>query len=498
MPFPSFETTKLSFLAACLDIIDVICLELNKEGDDNSMETKEEPENDETGSEETDEGQEKFKQPGEEPMQDDFVPVLNADAVKNEIDKKKGVTKEKLRHLKLKTYTTADLNKALVCIANKGLSYRLAAKKFGIPYQTLYRRLRMKQPLGDVPKGPAPQVPAKVEEKLVRFLLADPKRTVGEACEATKHALDLLGIKTSFTDNQPSKSWFTRFVKRHPEVKFASTTAREEDMDRLLDSPLPLEQTMSTGSKAKEQKTKPPADPWFLGPSQLLPKERQEKLEEDKAQNVSTEPSGFPRVKVLNVGYSRVTDVAAQTMHANCTVTFIKGCKFNILVDTMTAWDGAKLLALLEGIQVKPEDIDFVICTHGHSDHTGCNYLFTNAAHFLGQAVQRAEKFETTPLQNGNDYVIEPSVKVVSSPGHTMDSVTVLVETGPDAFGLVAVTGDLFEREEDIVCPELWRDVAGSENPKLQEQNRSKILQQADYVIPGHGPMFKNIYKKDL
>ncbi|XP_065347316.1 uncharacterized protein LOC135944368 [Cloeon dipterum] len=478
--------------SAQLSAENVESLELNKEGDANSMEIKEHPENDET-----DESQEKFKPPGGEPMQEDFVPVLNADEVKSEIgtlpDKNKVVTKKKQRNLKLKTYTTADLNKALVCIANKGWSYRLAAKKFGIPYQTLYKRLKMKQP-----RGPAPQMPAKVEEKLVRFLLADPKRTVGEACEATKHALDLLGIKTSFTDNQPSKSWFTRFVKRHPEVKFASTTAREENVDWLLDFPLPLELTMSTGSKAKEQKTKPPADPWFLGPSQLLLKERQEKLEEDKAQNVSAEPSGFPRVKVLNVGYSRVTDEAAQTMHANCTVTFIKGCKFNILVDTMTAWDGAKLLALLEGIQVKPEDIDFVICTHGHSDHTGCNYLFTNAAHFLGQAVQRAEKYETTPLQNGNDYVIEPSVKVVSTPGHTMDSVTVLVETGPDAFGLVAVTGDLFEREEDIVCPELWRDVAGSENPKLQEQNRSKILQQADYIIPGHGPMFKNIYKKDL
>lgn len=50
--------------------------------------------------------------------------------------------------------------------------------------------------------------------------------------------------------------------------------------------------------------------------------------------------------------------------------------------------------------------------------------------------------------------------------------------------------GDLFERQEDIQDPDLWVKVAGSENPALQYENRHKILQLADYIIPGHGAGF--------
>jgi len=52
-------------------------------------------------------------------------------------------------------------------------------------------------------------------------------------------------------------------------------------------------------------------------------------------------------------------------------------------------------------------------------------------------------------------------------------------------------TGDIFEREEDIDHPEIWRDEGGSTNPELQERSRSEIIKIADYIVPGHGPMFK-------
>lgn len=51
--------------------------------------------------------------------------------------------------------------------------------------------------------------------------------------------------------------------------------------------------------------------------------------------------------------------------------------------------------------------------------------------------------------------------------------------------------GDLFEKEEDLQDESIWLVHAYSEAPKLQEINRNKILQLADYIIPGHGPMFK-------
>jgi hypothetical protein len=54
----------------------------------------------------------------------------------------------------------------------------------------------------------------------------------------------------------------------------------------------------------------------------------------------------LPSVEVIHIGHSKV-DENTKDMHANCTVTLIRGCKYNILVDTMTAWDGQKLTGLL-------------------------------------------------------------------------------------------------------------------------------------------------------
>ena len=53
------------------------------------------------------------------------------------------------------------------------------------------------------------------------------------------------------------------------------------------------------------------------------------------------------------------------------------------------------------------------------------------------------------------------------------------------------ILGDIFERKEDIDNPEMWISEGGSINPKRQTQSRSEILKIADYIVPGHGPMFK-------
>ena len=49
--------------------------------------------------------------------------------------------------------------------------------------------------------------------------------------------------------------------------------------------------------------------------------------------------------------------------------------------------------------------------------------------------------------------------------------------------------GDLFENEADLDDSSVWRE--NSEQPDKQEVNRDKVLKMADYIIPGHGPIFK-------
>ena len=56
-------------------------------------------------------------------------------------------------------------------------------------------------------------------------------------------------------------------------------------------------------------------------------------------------------------------------------------------------------------------------------------------------------------------------------------------------FVSVSFAGDLFECEADIKDGNIWRQL--SEQPELQEQNRRRVLELADYIVPGHGAMFK-------
>lgn len=135
------------------------------------------------------------------------------------------------------------------------------------------------------------------------------------------------------------------------------------------------------------------------------------------------------------------------------------------------------------------DDIDFVVSTHGHADHLGNNNLFLKATHIVGYSISFKDKWYLHPFDTDTPYSIDGDIlEVVPTPGHTLDSVTLRVKI-PD-MGWIYVAGDLFEREEDLIDPEVWRS-AGSDNPDLQILNREKILRIADYIIPGHGPMFK-------
>ncbi|XP_014477717.1 PREDICTED: metallo-beta-lactamase domain-containing protein 1 [Dinoponera quadriceps] len=193
-------------------------------------------------------------------------------------------------------------------------------------------------------------------------------------------------------------------------------------------------------------------------------------------------------VIVLFNGYSKKLNET--TMDANCTCTLIKGPKL-IIVDTMTAWDRDKLLSALMQHNIMPTDIDYVVCTHGHPDHTGNNNLFTNAEHIVGLSVHRGTIFFEKNFMS-EDYKLCPGVKVVATPGHTAEDVTVLVETMKDGEKICyAITGDLFEKEEDISSPHIWKALGAPELLDSQYMMRQFIINLADFIIPGHGPMFR-------
>ncbi|XP_045458690.1 metallo-beta-lactamase domain-containing protein 1-like isoform X1 [Melitaea cinxia] len=190
-------------------------------------------------------------------------------------------------------------------------------------------------------------------------------------------------------------------------------------------------------------------------------------------------------IVVMYDGYSNLKN--KHEMKANCSCTLIKGFH-NIVVDTMTSWDRDKIILALKKEDLTVDDISYVISTHGHSDHIGNNNLFLKAKHIVGFSVSFKDDYYLHPFDEGEEFKINNNVKVIPTPGHTLTDVTVLVISNSKE--TVALTGDLFEKFEDIEDPGIWLD-AGSEDEVLQRKNRSKVAQLADWIVPGHGPKFK-------
>ncbi|XP_038207969.1 metallo-beta-lactamase domain-containing protein 1 isoform X4 [Zerene cesonia] len=162
-------------------------------------------------------------------------------------------------------------------------------------------------------------------------------------------------------------------------------------------------------------------------------------------------------VVVLHDGYSFVNNDGE--MIANCSCTLIKG-PHNIIIDTMTPWDSEVILTALKEHQITPDDINFVVSTHGHSDHTGNNNLFLKATHIVGFSISFKDKYYIHPFEKGEEYVINDFVKIIPTPGHTLSDVTVLVKSEEENIAIVICLRSMkmliikaFGKKQDLRIP---------------------------------------------
>jgi len=181
-------------------------------------------------------------------------------------------------------------------------------------------------------------------------------------------------------------------------------------------------------------------------------------------------------VEVLLVGYFKW--VKKNVCRASSTITLVFDGKEKIIVDTGNLSDEKKILAALKKIKLKPADITIVINTHVHPDHRGCNFLFRKARIITSEDINDDDKFTFTPA---GDFFLTPNVKIVRTPGHTLHDCSVLVKT---ARGKVAIVGDLFWKG-------LKDKLAFVDNKKMHRASQKKILKMADFIVPGHGNIFK-------
>lgn len=185
------------------------------------------------------------------------------------------------------------------------------------------------------------------------------------------------------------------------------------------------------------------------------------------------------QVVVLQPGYA-VWQKRLKAQKADGTISLIKSSQ-NIIVDTGLPKDKEIILKKLKANGLTPGKIDYVICTHGDADHISNNNLFPKAVLIVGFDIYHGDIASFFQ----KNFKIDDNVTVTAMTGHDERSIGVLVKTTQ---GLVAITGDLFEYENDWKQAKEW--IAFSKQPKSHIKNRAKVWELADFIIPGHGPMF--------
>jgi len=130
----------------------------------------------------------------------------------------------------------------------------------------------------------------------------------------------------------------------------------------------------------------------------------------------------------------------------------------NILIDTSTKENEQELLEDLEKLKLKPDNINFIILTHSHWDHTGNLDLFPNAK----------------IINNKNLEQLPEELKPIKTPGHTQDSLCFLYKD-------ILFSGDTIFNEGTGRT-----DLEGGNEKQIQESIKKIKTLKYNILCPGH------------
>ncbi len=188
-------------------------------------------------------------------------------------------------------------------------------------------------------------------------------------------------------------------------------------------------------------------------------------------------------VKILIEGYAREIKGG---WRASPSTVLIRDSGLNILVDPGANKD--LLLKALSKEGLKIENINLIFVTHYHLDHILNIRLFPGKDILDGNIIYREDK-----EIEFSGKIPNTNIKVIETPGHAHEHTSLLIETEK---GKVAVAGDIFwwidgEKQKTDKETLLKRKDPFAKDKEALTDSRRKILEIADYIIPGHGKMFK-------
>jgi glyoxylase-like metal-dependent hydrolase (beta-lactamase superfamily II) len=186
-------------------------------------------------------------------------------------------------------------------------------------------------------------------------------------------------------------------------------------------------------------------------------------------------------VKVLVQGYALKETSGRYKASSAAVLVFSEGK--TVLIDP--GLYPKELKAALDRENVNIDSIDIVTFSHSHQDHIRNYKLFDKS-----RVYDPFKQYKKIPEDL---YVPGTQIKVIPTPGHVDKHISFLVDT-PDC--RCAIAGDVFwwedmeEQKTDKVSLIEHIDPLAEDMTLLQE-SRKKLLSMTDYIIPGHGGVFK-------
>ncbi|HSM37932.1 MAG TPA: MBL fold metallo-hydrolase [Candidatus Limnocylindrales bacterium] len=168
----------------------------------------------------------------------------------------------------------------------------------------------------------------------------------------------------------------------------------------------------------------------------------------------------------------------AEGERVGSSVSLVVDSEAVIVVDPGMVADRSLILDPLAAYGRAPGDVTHVVLTHHHPDHALNAALFPRVEVVDFWARYRGDRWLD---HDGDGHAIGPFTRIILTPGHTAQDLTLLAETDS---GVVAFTHCWWRADRSPLEDPL------AEDPGALQASRARVLAAADVVVPGHGAPF--------
>ena len=199
------------------------------------------------------------------------------------------------------------------------------------------------------------------------------------------------------------------------------------------------------------------------------------------------------KVKVLVKGYINLKN-KNKGVGWSTIVLIIDGNK-KIIVDPGTTKNQKIILDSLKKEGLTVNDITHVFITHSHLDHYRNLGMFPEAVavDFWGLWKKDSLYYRQWPKRYSNsEWNFTKNIQIVKTPGHDYTCLTFFVNgesklKGKKIRGIIGICGDVLWKKN---FPKLENEPFAT-NKALLQKSRKIVIQNSDYIIPGHDDIFK-------